>query len=312
MQALLEVVFPVFIIVGYGYLAAWRKWVSETTIDGVMSFAQNFAVPLLLFSGISQINLGQNFHAPLLLSFYAGAFAGGAFAFLGARYIFKRSLTDCVAIGFIGLFSNSLLLGIPITERAYGTDALGWNFAIVSIHAPILYSVGIAFMEYAKAKGQGLSPAKLARQIARSVLRNPLVLGIAAGWIVNIGQIELPKFAWDAVGMMKSAAIPAALFGLGGVLVRYKPEGDMRVILWAITASLLVHPLITYGMGHFVFDLETGALRSATITAAMAPGVNTYIFADMYGAARRVVASSILIGTGLTVITGSAWILLVG
>jgi malonate transporter and related proteins len=32
----------------------------------------------------------------------------------------------------------------------------------------------------------------------------------------------------------------------------------------------------------------------------------------MYGAARRVVASSILIGTGLTVITGSAWILLVG
>lgn len=308
MQALFDVVLPVFVIVGYGYLAAWRKWVSEAIIDGVMSFAQNFAVPLLLFSGISQIDLGQNFHAPLLLSFYVGAFAGGAFAFLGARYVFKRSLTDCIAIGFIGLFSNSLLLGIPITERAYGTDALGWNFAIVSIHAPILYSVGIALMEYAKAKGLGLSPTKLARQIARSVLRNPLVLGIAAGWVVNIGQIDLPQFAWDAVNMMKAAAIPAALFGLGGVLVRYKPEGDMRVILWAMTASLMVHPTVTYLLAHWVFDLETGALRSATITAAMAPGVNAYLFANMYGAAKRVAATSVLMATALTVVTSWVWL----
>lgn len=81
MQALFDVVLPVFVIVGYGYLAAWRKWVSEATIDGVMSFAQNFAVPLLLFSGISQIDLGQNFHAPLLLSFYVAHLPVGPLPF---------------------------------------------------------------------------------------------------------------------------------------------------------------------------------------------------------------------------------------
>jgi predicted permease len=44
----------------------------------------------------------------------------------------------------------------------------------------------------------------------------------------------------------------------------------------------------------------------------MAPGVNTYIFADMYGCARRVAATSVLVGTALTVLTAPVWIAVLG
>jgi predicted permease len=40
----------------------------------------------------------------------------------------------------------------------------------------------------------------------------------------------------------------------------------------------------------------------------MAPGVNAYIFANMYGHARRVAASSVLIGTALTLVTAWLWL----
>ena len=308
MQALINVILPVFLVIGFGYLSAWRKWVSEDTIDGVMKFAQNFAVPTLLFAGIARIDLAHNFHPPILISFYAGAFAGGGFGFFGARYLFKRDLTDSVAIGFIGLFSNSLLLGIPITERAYGVDALSWNFAIISIHAPMLYAIGITAMELARTAGQGLSAPRLIRQIGTAILSNPMVLGIGAGWIVNISHVTLPQPIWDAVFMMNKAAIPAALFGLGGVLLRYRPEGDMRIIAWAVFASLVLHPAVTYGLAHFGFGLDVAPLRSATITAAMAPGVNAYLFANMYGVAKRVAASSVLIATGLSIVTIWCWL----
>ncbi|RPE71880.1 hypothetical protein EDD53_1012 [Pacificibacter maritimus] len=310
MQALLEVVLPVFLIIGYGYLSRWRGWISDNAVDALMNFAQNFAVPTLLFTGIVKMDLGESFQAPLLFSFYIGAFAGGAFAFCGAYYLFKRSLVDSVSIGFIGLFSNSLLLGVPITERAYGVDALGWNFAIISIHAPLLYAAGITAMEFAKAQGLGLSAGKLAKQVAKAILINPLIIAISAGWLVNIFSIPIPTTAWDALLMMNNAAIPVALFGLGGVLVRYKPEGDMRMIAWAIAASLMIHPMITYGLAHFVFDLDVGPLRSATLTAAMAPGVNAYIFANMYSSAKRVAASSVLLGTVFAVLTTWIWLAL--
>ncbi|MDO6458716.1 AEC family transporter [Celeribacter halophilus] len=308
MQALIEVILPVFLVIGYGYIARRQGWVSDELVDNVMKFAQNFAVPLLLFSGIAKMDLAQNFHPPILISFYAGALSGGLFCFLGARYLFGRDLTDAVAIGFIGLFSNSLLLGIPITERAYGEAALAGNFAIISIHSPLLYGIGIAAMEIARTRGLGLSGFGLMRQIARSVLRNPLILGISAGWIVNLTQITLPVPVWDAVSLMSRAAIPAALFGLGGVLLRYKPEGDMRIIAWAVFASLVLHPAIAYGLAHFGFGLDIGSLRSATLTAAMAPGVNAYLFANMYGVAKRVAASSVLLGTGLSILSIWCWL----
>ena len=54
--------------------------------------------------------------------------------------------------------------------------------------------------------------------------------------------------------------------------------------------------------------LSRDEMRSAVMTAAMAPGVNAYIFANMYGKARRVAASAVLIGTALSVFTAWLWI----
>ena len=40
----------------------------------------------------------------------------------------------------------------------------------------------------------------------------------------------------------------------------------------------------------------------------MAPGVNTYVFANMYGKAKRVAASSVLFGTALSIVSVWVWL----
>jgi predicted permease len=72
--------------------------------------------------------------------------------------------------------------------------------------------------------------------------------------------------------------------------------------------SLVLHPGITYLLGTRVFDLDDAALRSAVLTAAMAPGVNAYVFANLYGVAKRVAASTVLIGTGLSIVSIWVWL----
>ena len=47
---------------------------------------------------------------------------------------------------------------------------------------------------------------------------------------------------------------------------------------------------------------------TAILTASMAPGINTYVFASMYGKARRVAASSGLFATSLSIITIWMWL----
>lgn len=307
MNALLDVILPVFLILGAGYFAAWRRIVDATAIDGVMRFAQNFAVPCLLFRSMSQMDLAQSFDAGLLISFYAGALGAGALGYFGARYLFARSPADALAIAFVATFSNTLLLGLPITERAYGTAALIDNYVIISVHSPLLYAIGITLMEIIRSKGQGLAKRALARRVLRSIFTQPLVIGILTGLAVNLSGLDLPGVFSSAVDMMVKAAIPAALFGLGGVLLRYRPEGDMKTICFVCALTLIIHPAVTFGLGK-VFGLTVDQMRSAVVTAAMAPGVNAFLFANMYGAAKRVAASTVLLATAGTIFTAWGWL----
>jgi predicted permease len=303
MSSLLDVIIPVFLIIGFGYCTVLAKLFSMNTIDGLMKFSQNFAIPVLLFNAIAKVDLVNIFDLNLFFSFYIGATAGFLIGFFGSHYLFNRPLEDSVAIGFCCLFSNTVMLGLPITERAYGVDALQHNFAIVSIHAPFCYFLGITVMELVKSTGKSISKKSVI--IFKAMFSNALVVGIVLGFIVNISGINLAKSIQASIDMITAVALPAALFGMGGILYQYRPEGDIGPITMVCLVSLLVHPAIVWITGKNL-ELTDMQLRSAVITAAMAPGINTYVFANMYGRAKRVASTGVLLSTALSI--GTVWI----
>ena len=303
MSALLDVIIPVFLIIGFGYSTVWFKLFSIETIDGLMKFSQNFAIPVLLFNAIAKIDLANVFDLSLFLSFYVGATAGFLIGFLGSHYLFKRPLEDSVAIGFCCLFSNTVMLGLPITERAYGEDALQHNFAIVSIHAPFCYFLGITVMELIKSLEKSIRKKSIV--ILKAMFSNALVVGIVLGFFINICGISLAKSIQASVDMITTVALPVALFGMGGVLYQYRPAGDIGPIVMVCLVSLLVHPAVVWITG-LNLEISDTQLRSAVITAAMAPGINTYVFANMYGKAKRVASTGVLFSTALSI--GTVWV----
>ena len=305
MSSLLDVIIPVFLIIGFGYCTVWIKLFSIDTIDGLMKFTQNFAIPVLLFNAISKVDLVNIFNLNLFFSFYIGATAGFIIGFLGSHYIFNRPLEDSVAIGFCCLFSNSVMLGLPITERAYGNNALQHNFAIVSIHAPFCYFLGITVMELIKSTEKSVSGKSVI--ILKAMFSNALVIGIVLGFLVNIFGVNLTKSIQASVDMITAVALPAALFGMGGILYQYRPEGDAGPIIMICAVSLIIHPAIVWGFGHQL-NLTDAQMRSAVITAAMAPGINTYVFANMYGTAKRVASTGVLLSTALSICTVWVWL----
>lgn len=307
MQALLDVILPVFLVVGAGYATVRFALFSEQIIDALMKYTQNFAIPALLFKAISGLDLGQSFDPALLLSFYTGSATCFFAGLLAARYVFKRDWEDSVAIGFCCLFANSVMMGLAITERAFGSEALAANYAIVAVHSPFCYGLGITAMEIARAQAGGQPARTLPMKVGKAMFSNALVLGILLGFTVNLTGLQLPTVFTDALGMIVSTALPLALFGLGGVLVRYKIKGDAKIVAYVCAVSLMLHPLVVWYMGK-VMVLDTGQYRSAVLTAAMAPGVNTYIFASMYGKAQKIAATSVLVATSLSLISVWLWL----
>ena len=303
MSALLDVIIPVFLIIGFGYCTVWVRLFSIDTIDELMKFSQNFAIPVLLFNAIAKVDLANVFDLNLFFSFYVGATAGFLIGFLGSHYLFNRPLEDSVAIGFCCLFSNTVMLGLPITERAYGENALQHNFAIVSIHAPFCYFLGITVMELVKSSEKSIRKKSVV--VLKAMFSNALVVGIIMGFLVNTFGINLARPLQASIDMITAVALPAALFGMGGVLYQYRPAGDIGPIVMVCLVSLLIHPAIVWITG-LNLELSDMQLRSAVITAAMAPGINTYVFANMYGKAKSVASTGVLSSTALSI--GTVWV----
>jgi predicted permease len=307
---ILLVVLPVFIVIGAGYAATRSGLFSSSAVDGLMVYTQSFAIPCLLFRALVDLDLGAVFNPGLLVSFYTGAVVAFALGILGARRLFHRRPGEAVAIGFSALFSNSVLLGLPIMEQAYGRAALAPNFAIISIHAPLCYLIGITTMEFARADGRSL--ADTARAVLRAMFRNALMIGLALGFLANLGHVPIPGPVRDALDMVADSALPAALFGLGGVLTRDAIRAALGEAGMIAALSLVLHPAIAGFLAHTVFDLQDDCVRAAVMSAAMAPGGNTYVFASRYSRGQAQAARAVLLGTGLLVFTASAWLALLG
>jgi malonate transporter len=308
--ALLAIVLPVFLVVGAGYLAVRLKLSPDAGIDALMKFATGFAVPCLLFRAMYELELGTAMRTDHMAAFYGGSIFIFVLAAVISRRIFSRRPGEAVSAGFSAMFGNSVLLGIPIMQRAYGEAELSAMYALIALHAPIFYAIGIFSMEMLRQDGTGAAGALL--RTGRSIATNRLMLGLGLGLAANIAGLILPGVAYDAISMFARAALPVALFGLGGVLTRYALKAEIGEALMISVLSLVVRPALVWLLAAQVFGLPEAFVRAAVVMAAMPPGVNGYVFAAMYGRAVGTAASAVILGTILSLATITIWLALLG
>ena len=304
--ALLEVVFPIFMIVGAGYSAVKIGLLTSSEINGLLKFAQTIAIPIFLFLSMLSLDISTIFDWRLLLSFFSGAIFCFILGVTGARLFFKCSISDATAIGFCILFSNAVLLGLPVTELAYGKSALGPNLVVISVNAPICYLIGISVMEIFGGKRKALKNTII--NILKTITTNNITMSLIIGLAFNFFGVQLVTPIYTSLNLISMGAIPIALFGLGGIIVQYSLSQNMNKVMLISILSLLLHPIITFGIGKFGFNLSREILQSIVLTAAMGPGINAFIFASIYKREMDVAAASILVCTPLSIIATSMWI----
>jgi predicted permease len=303
---ILNIVAPVFLVVGAGYVAAKSGLFAAESIDYLMKFAIQIAIPCLLFRATSTIDLASAFDWRMLLAYYCAASACFVIAFFVVKNYFRRRPGEAVGVAFAALFSNLVLLGLPISERAWGADNMAPSFALVAVNAPICYLIGISAMELLRADGRGA--ADTLRVVLKAMFRNSLMIGIGLGFIVNISALTLPTALIAALDLLARASLPVALFALGGVLTRYTLSKSLGEASLISVLSLIFQPALTLLLAQLL-QLPESVTRSIVLMSAAAPGLNAYLFASMYNRGLDAAASTVLLATLLSVFSVSAWLL---
>lgn len=310
MLQIFNIVAPVFLLVGFGYIASASKLFSDDAVDALMRFVTLFAVTCLLFRATATIDIAGSIKPSVLASYYVPAFICFFIGIGIARKMFGNRPGESVAAGFTTLFANSLFIGIPVAQRAYGEAAMPTVYAIISVHAATMYALGVVSMEVSARDGEGALAAM--KKVVRSLSRNPLVIAVVLGFGWNFTTLPIPSAVDDALKLMTAVALPAGMFAVGAALTRYAVAANVREAAVMVGLKLLLHPALVALFAYALFSLAEIEAKTVIIMAAAPGGMNIYIFAVLYNRNKELAANAMLLGTAVSMLTLPAWLLFLG
>ncbi len=273
-------VLPVFLIAALGYLFGKRK---KIDLSSVNEFVIYLATPALVISSLS--------HDKIELSLATTVFAAvciivGITSVIGYLTIKKMGLPIKVYLSPI-LFANTGNMGLPLILFAFGETGFYIGILYMVSTTVLHYSVGILILNYDK------SPLE--------ILKLPLIYSAVLGLLISVTEIQVPVAIDRAVHLLGEASIPTMIFALGYKLSEVRLNqvgrsflfGGMRVLVGVMAGALVV----------WLFKLEGMVAQVIILQSAMPPAVFNFVLAEKYNQDSKTVASIILAGTIISIIT---------
>ena len=207
-----------------------------------------------------------------------------------------------------GVFRGNMgIISLALVGSAYGTEGLAMAAVPVTLNT-LLYNV-LAVLLLSKTDGSSGRAATQAALLA--VLRNPLILAIAAGLTAVWLDVRLPQTLEHSTKLLSQLALPLALLCVGASLQLSALTSPDRVAIWASIGKLIVAPTLAVTVGYLAFDIQgmplgvlffMAASPAATASFAMviAFGGNAQLTAQII--AQTTVAAVFTIATGTFVL----------
>jgi len=296
-QALLAAPLFALVVVGWGAMKVFR-W-PDRVPRFMNALVFHGALPLLLFHLMS----GFDDLPPADFRVLAAFFGGCLVVFLVGRLVGTKALgldgVGASILGIGGVFSNNVMLGLPLAQLVLGRDAIPTVSLVLVFNALILWSLITVAVEWSRHGSPSWSG--LGRTLLR-VTANPIIVAIALGlgWSLTGWTFPGPVDAFlEGAGLV---AGPLALLSLGMGLAGYKVGGEKRVTTALVVLKLVVHPLVVWALAAV---LGLGALETQVVVllASIAVGANVYLMSRQFGALEVPVSQGLLISTLLSALT---------
>jgi predicted permease len=290
---------PLFGIVLLGYVIAnWSKWQPQWTTYA-SKFVFGVALPVMLFHLMSGLRSMPEVSTKVLAAFFGGCFVVFAVGRFIAAKSFKLDGVSQSVFAMGGIFSNNVLLGLPLVRLTLGPDAIPPAAFVIVFNAFTLWtlvSISIEWARHGSFTVKGIGKAGLA------IVTSPLVAGIVSGTLFGLSGLRLPQVADDLLRAISALAAPGALLILGMGLVQYGVRSGWRHSLAISAIKLVVFPLTVWGFAALlgISSIETKAI---VLLASMSVGANVYLMSVQFQAMQSAIASAMVLSTAVAAVT---------
>jgi len=294
----LSVTAPVFAMLFIGVVLKRLGWIDTGFINTASALVFKGTMPTLLFLSIVQADLGSALQPSLIVYFVLANIASFVLAWVWA--LWRCPVADR-GVYVQGAFrGNNGIVGLALASSLYGDYGLSLGGVLAGV-VIFIYNTG--------------SSASV-RSVCISILRNPLIIGVASAIPFAYWQVELPLWLLTSAGYFAQLTLPLALICIGGTLslsALHESSGT------AISSSLMKMVWLPFlaTLGAWVWGFRGAELGILFLYFASPAAAASFVMARAVGSNHQLAATIIVITTlsaavtinaGLLVLSRLGWI----
>ena len=296
---------PVVLLIAIGFAAGRLRLIRGEAVRDLSNLVFLVLVQALLFRTMATAHLERlDLQSVALYYIVAGAMF---FALLFIQGLNSRSAVVALA----AIFSNTLMIGVPLVQLAYGQAGLVHLFTLISMHALVLLTLATVVIELLVAREQAANGQQGHRPIAATVARavknailHPVPLPIIAGFMYSLTGLGLHPVVERPLKLLGDAFGPVALVLVGVTLAQTAIGPHLRGATGISLLKCVVHPLLM-ALAGWALGLSGLALSVMVVAAALPVGANVFLFSQRYHKAEELVTASVAVSTAVAVVTVS-------
>ena len=280
---LIEVLFPVFFVIGIGYW--YGKKDSKFDTKFITTLSANIGLPCIIFYSLTTSNV--DFSVFLRFLYYIFLYVG-LFAILGIL-VLKILNKDIYRLLPPLILPNTGNMGLPICLFAYGKMGLAIAAAITSVIVVLHFSLNFL-----------LASRKFSlRPLINCVSIYALIISLFFVYF----KIPIPNFVENATFLISYSTLFLVLMSLGVALSNLKIFSFKESLIFTFI-RIIIGPLMGFAFVKF-FNLSGIEAGVMFIQTSMPSAVLTYLIGKMYSPKKITdnIASTVVLSTFLSFIT---------
>jgi malonate transporter len=308
MLSILGITLPIFALILAGWGARRIGIMGPGASFEINRYVVYLALPALLFDIVANAHPAAIWQPGFMAVFALGGAAVFALALI-ISIARARPLADAAIDGLNAAYANTGFIGFPLLLAVLGPSSLAPTLIASILTVCVLFALALVLLEIGlQAQAH---PLHMARKVALSLARNPLLVAPVAGalWLVCGWQMPAPVNAF--LKLLGGSASPCALVGLGLFLGERRAQSVSWLSVGGLTlAKLILHPALTWLLATRIFGLSPALTHAAVLLAALPTGTGPFMVAEFYRREAALTSATILTTTILSLGSLMAWMII--
>jgi len=288
-------VLPLLLLMSCGFLSRQLKLLNDSLVKGINQLIFNLFLPVNLFYSV----LTTPYDTPVSGTVFWFIPVGLIVLFLLLYLIIPMIEKDKKKVGVMiqGMArANYAFFGIPLVAMLFPGQDTSIAALLVVVSVPVYNVMSVIALSIHCGGEVRIS------KILLKILKNPLIIGTVAGYILWMLRFQPPSFLKTTLSDLSKISTPLALFTLGGAIKFSSARKHIRQLIISISGKLIFAPLIFVSLA-VLLGIRDVALACVMIAFGAPAAVSSFPMAQQMGGDGELAAEHVALSSVFAILT---------